>query len=91
MNNNLTDLRGYGGIFFQYKFNNFKNISKIFDRKFQTMTYFGINKQKLKYLLNSTHLNGIDRVVPIGNAINFNNKWDGYEILNELTRIVDFN
>ncbi len=91
LNNNLTDLRGYGGIFFQYKFNNFKNISKIFDRKFQTMTYFGINKQKLKYLLNSTHLNGIDRVVPVGNAINFNNKWDGYEILNELTRIVDFN
>ena len=52
LDNNLTDLRGYGGIFFQHKFKNFKSISKILNRKFQTMTYFGINKKNLKYSLN---------------------------------------
>ena len=31
---------------------------------------------------------GIDRVVPIGQALNFDTLWDGYDLIRMLTRTV---
>ena len=34
------------------------------------------------------HLRGIDRIVPIGRAIDIGVVWDGHELVSELTRVV---
>lgn len=87
---NITNLRGYGGIFFQYKFEKYEDLLNIVNRTFQTLTYFGINKIELKRFVSSYKLKGIDRVVPVGGAVDFGEKWDGYDLLSELTRITNF-
>jgi hypothetical protein len=38
-------------------------------------------------MLNS-NLTGIDRIVPIGNALDIDFKWDGYDLIKTLSRIV---
>ena len=35
------------------------------------------------------NFDGIDRVVPIGQALDISLNWDGYDIINILTKVVD--
>ena len=55
----------------------------------QTLTYFGINKSVLKNFILKNKFRGIDRIVPIGQALNISLFWDGYDLNKILTRVVD--
>ena len=59
------------------------------NNKFQTLTYFGLNKSDLINFVIKNRLNGIDRVVPIGKALDIGVVWDGYDILGSLSRIIN--
>jgi hypothetical protein len=39
--------------------------------------------------VNKNSLKGIDRIVPIGQGLNMNVYWDGYDITQSLSRIID--
>ena len=54
--------------------------SKITD-KYQTITYFGIDAQKIAKQFISSGVRGVDRIVPIGNALDLGLVWDGYDII----------
>ena len=41
-----------------------------------------------KFLLNK-NIRGVDRIVPIGQALDINFNWDGYDINKILTRVID--
>ena len=41
-------------------------------------------------LVKKEKLIGIDRVVPIGEALNIGLVWDGFELSNILSRVIDF-
>ncbi|MCM1234259.1 MAG: acyl-CoA reductase, partial [Ruminococcus flavefaciens] len=58
----------------------------VVDEKFQTLLYFGIEKKELIEMIVKNHLTGIDRVVPIGNALDIDVIWDGYDIIAVLSR-----
>lgn len=79
------------GFFYQTKLDKLENIKFVTNRKLQTLTYFGFEKKKLAQLLNENNFNGIDRVVPIGQALNINLIWDGYDIIKMLSREIDIN
>ena len=53
------------------------------------MTYFGIDRKNLQSFILNNHLNGLNRIVPIGQALDINFYWDGYDILNMLTKKID--
>lgn len=84
----ITDIRGKFGLFFEKKINSIEEILPQVTEKVQTCVTYGIdNDQLIKVLvLNSVH--GIDRVVTFGKALNIGIIWDGYEIINELSRII---
>jgi hypothetical protein len=65
-------------------------IIHIISNKFQTLTYFGLNKLSLKDFVIDNKLNGIDRIVPIGQALDISLTWDGFGIIESLSRIVDY-
>jgi hypothetical protein len=89
LHENIKDLRGFAGIIFQYHLKSLNEVLFFLSRKIQTITYFGLQKKDLIKLLNSNRLRGIDRVVPVGQALNVDLKWDGYNIVERLTRIID--
>ena len=55
------------------------------------MTYFGLEKLSLKNFVIDNKLNGIDRIVPIGQALDISLTWDGIDIIESLSRIIDYN
>ena len=65
------------------------DVAKIVIQKISNLTYFGFNKNLFKRFFFENSLKGIDRVVPIGQALDIGLIWDGYDLNNSLTRIID--
>lgn len=57
-------------------------------RKDQTLGHFGFAGEELLALVQKLRGRGLDRLVPLGQALTFNRFWDGYDLLEELTRRV---
>ena len=86
---NIDTLRGKFGYFYEYDINDINSITNIVNTKFQTLTYFGKDKSKLLDFVVKNRLMGIDRIVPVGKALDMDVIWDGYDIVRSLSRIID--
>ncbi len=54
----------------------------------QTLTHYGFAIDELAAFARKATLAGLSRIVPAGQALNFDVIWDGYDLLRELTRTV---
>ena len=89
LNKDIHTLRGKWGIFYEYNTKTLNKIKKYINTKYQTLTYFGLNKQTLKNFVIKNHIQGIDRIVPIGQALDIGLFWDGHDINKVLSRVID--
>lgn len=89
LNTDLTNLRGFGGVFFENDIKKIDDLQNVINGKYQTITYFGVSKSKLTTFANKLETDGISRIVPIGQAIDMDIIWDGKNLVNELTRILE--
>lgn len=78
-----------GGLFYEYAVKNIIDVSEIIQDKDQTIAYYGFEKQQLLELVEAIPTRGIDRIVPIGKALDFNGVWDGQDFLTSFTREVN--
>ena len=85
--NTLTEQCG-GGLFLATYVKDLSQLSPIIQQNDQTLSYFGFDKSTLFNFISGLNGNGLDRVVPIGSALNFSPVWDGYDLLTELTKRV---
>ncbi len=76
------------GIFFEYEAKNFNKLSILDCDKYQTLTYYGFDKDFLREKSLSNRINFFDRIVPIGKSMEMEYCWDGYNLFSELTRKV---
>lgn len=75
------------GCFLEYDCRNILELREFCDnKKCQTLAYIG-DRNNLLPLLQSG-VKGIDRVVPIGRTMDFDLIWDGYDLVERLTRTV---
>ena len=88
---NIDRLRGKFGYFYEFEASEINKIAHIVNSKFQTLTYFGINKLSLIKFVLQNRLYGIDNIVPIGSALNIGTFWDGYDIVRCLSRTICVN
>ena len=85
---NIENIRGINGTFFQKNINEIKNLKNFISKKCQTISYYGFDKKQLKSFMLNNNLLGIDRIVPMGSALNIDIMWDGYDVIRSLSRIV---
>jgi len=85
---NIDTLRGKFGYFYEYDTVDINSIAHIINNKYQTLTYFGVDKSELLGFVIKNRLSGIDRIVPIGKALDIDIIWDGYDIIRSLSRII---
>ncbi len=88
---NIHKLRGKWGYFYESNIENIDDLKNFVNIKYQTLSYFGYEYNKISRAIKKNHLLGIDRIVPIGQANNINIVWDGIDILTSLTRIISRN
>ncbi len=85
----MDALRGTCGYFYECDVANENVLAPIVNGKYQTLTYFGIDKTALRDFVIRRRLSGIDRIVPVGKALDIGVIWDGYDVVKTLSRIID--
>lgn len=85
---NISEHRGRYGFFFETIDNDLTQLSRIVSTRYQTLTCFGIDTHALAKTVVNKGLTGIDRVVPVGKALDIGVIWDGYDLIRCMSRIV---
>ena len=61
-------------------------IAPIVNIKYQSLGYYGFGKEELRDFIIRNRLQGLDRIVPIGETTAFALTWDGYNLIDTFTR-----
>jgi hypothetical protein len=89
LDENIQNFRCSSGYFSEYYASSLFEISKIINRKYQTLSYFGLEKHQFSEYIKKETPSGIDRIVPIGRTSDFSLIWDGFSLINSLSRIIE--
>lgn len=84
----IVSHRGKAGFFFEYALRSRDELFAVVTEKFQTITQFGIDAAELRQQVVENGLRGIDRIVPIGQAMNIGVVWDGCDLVRSLSRVI---
>lgn len=84
----ITVLSGTFGQFFQYTITDLTDLMPLLSKKVQTISLLGIDKDRLCRQMVACNVLGGDRIVSVGQAMNMDIVWDGYHMLESLSRII---
>lgn len=85
--NNIEDFRCACGYFSEYTVDSLDEIAPIVSIKYQSLGYFGFSLEELTDFVIRNRLQGLDRIVPIGETTAFSLTWDGYNLIEMFSRI----
>ncbi|PID97010.1 MAG: gamma-glutamyl phosphate reductase [Actinomycetales bacterium] len=77
-----------GGLFYSMQASTLLDLVEHIDRRDQTLAWFGFSPEQLRLFARALNGRGIDRIVPVGTALNFDRVWDGHDLLQAFTRRV---
>lgn len=83
---NITDYTCAGGCYLEYDTPNLSDIIPIITEKFQTLSVLGIESKDIQNFVIENGLSGIDRIVPVGKTADFGLVWDGYDLIESMSR-----
>lgn len=83
--------RAYAGVGFLYEahVDALEQLVDVVTRADQTVGHFGFEAEQLGAFADRCNGRGIDRIVPIGEALSFSEVWDGMDLLDQMTRRVE--
>lgn len=85
----IDSFRCAGGYFTEYTAQSLDEIAPIVNKKYQTLAYYGFTQQELLNFVLRNHIIGIDRIVPFGETTAFSLTWDGMNLIERMSRIID--
>jgi len=84
----LLDFKEHSGFFFEYEAEDLAEILPVCTGKCQTVTYYGLDKHEIADFIIRHAPRGVDRIVPVGQSLNFSLTWDGYDLITGLSRVI---
>ena len=84
---NIDEFRCAGGYFQEFDIETISQIAEVVTEKYQTLAYLGFDKKELEEFVIENRLRGLDRIVPFGLTTSFSLTWDGYNLIDTLSRI----
>lgn len=75
------------GLFLELQLSNLAQLNSMLTQAHQTLTVWGVESNVLKSWLTSVHT-GLDRVMPVGQALSFSPDWDGVNLIEQFSRKV---
>lgn len=80
----LMKHRDNSGFFLEYDLDQIEEMQPLCSERVQTVAYIG--KKEMFYPLIERGVQGIDRIVPVGKTMDFDLIWDGYNLMEHLSR-----
>jgi hypothetical protein len=76
------------GLFHEARIETLDGLLPILSRKIQTLSYFGVSQAQWTEFIQRSIPMGIDRIVQIGQALDFESVWDGQDLIQSFLRQV---
>jgi hypothetical protein len=76
------------GTFAETSISELSDLASLLNERVQTITYFGYEPAELHDSMTERILGRVDQIVPIGSALDFDLTWDGFPIIEMMTRSV---
>ncbi len=84
----MDENRCAGGFFLEYAAETLEPLAPVVRRKYQTLSYLGLDKAELVAFVRDHQLRGIDRIAPVGQTMDFALTWDGIDLIRTLSRVI---
>ena len=75
------------GVFPYARLDRLTDLAGLLDRRQQTLAHFGFAADELAEFAEVLPPRTVDRIVPVGSALDFARTWDGYELLREFSMV----
>ena len=85
----LMDYKLGGGYFFEYVTSDLKDLVPILQKPCQTISYLGLDPKQIYNLAVNYGVRGVDRIVPLGKTMELEFYWDGYQMIDTMSRYID--
>ena len=82
----IDEHRCAGGFFVEYAAETLDSLIPVVKRKYQTLSYLGLEPEALRRFVRENALWGVDRIAPVGHTMDFALTWDGYDLIRTLSR-----
>lgn len=84
----LMNYKSGSGYFFEYEAEELLDILPILNKQCQTISVLGVDKKEIKEMVFQYGVRGVDRIVPLGQTMGLEFVWDGYRMIEAMTRLV---
>lgn len=84
----LMDYKSGGGYFFEYIAKDLSEIVPVLGKQCQTVSVLGVDREIIKDLVFANGVLGVDRIVPLGQTMGLEFIWDGYKMIESMSRFV---
>ncbi len=84
----LMDYKNGGGFFFEYLAQDISELTPVLTKQCQTISVLGIEKQQIMNLVLEQGVRGVDRIVPLGETMGLEFIWDGFKMVEMMSRFV---
>lgn len=78
-----------GGYFYEYVASQMEEIIPILGKSCQTISCLGINKDRIMEMVKLFGVRGVDRIVDVGETMALSFRWDGYDMIETMSRWID--
>ena len=84
----FMDYKLGGGFFFEYTAKTIGELMPILGKTAQTISFFGLDGRMIQDFIIENGVRGCDRIVPVGKTMDLSFKWDGYDMIETMSRYV---
>lgn len=84
----FMDYRSRSGLFFEYDAEKLEEIVPVLTKTCQTVSVLGVAKQAVKDIVFRYGVRGVDRIVTMGQTMGIEFYWDGFKMIDTMSRIV---
>lgn len=86
----LMDYKMGGGYFFDYDTDDLNTLVPILHKACQTISYLGVEPKLIYTVVRNQGVKGVDRIVPLGHTMDLSFFWDGYDMIDTMSRYVEW-
>lgn len=84
----VMDYKCGGGCFFEYAAKDLVEIVPVLGKRCQTVAVLGVDRERVRELVFSNGVRGVDRIVPLGETMRLAFIWDGFQMVESMSRYV---
>lgn len=88
LSDKVMDYKLGGGYFFEYAAKELTELIPVLGKRCQTLAVCGVDKKELGRLVIENGVRGVDRIVDVGQTMGLEFVWDGYKMIEAMTRVV---